>query len=219
MFVSIYFRKEKRILRAIGNNSITQQNKLLKIYYRGWNEMLNDIQGIYHQLQERGIIFSFSGPISQSLLEGIGQTLKQKMTLEETSKNIIQKVFAVFVELMQNIINYSAQKVTSEEAEQEISYGVLIVGKQEDHFYIISGNYIQKEQEAALQEKLTMVQSMDHKELKQYYKQQRRLQADDASKGAGLGFIEMARKASQPIEFEIARMENGLSFFVVKAII
>jgi len=181
--------------------------------------MQEDIQHFYHQLQDKGIIFSFSGPISQSLLEGIGQTLKQKMTLEETSKNIIQKVFSIFVELMQNIINYSAQRVTAEAAEQEISYGVLIVGKEENHFYIISGNYIQENQEDALQEKLTNIRTMDHEELKKYYKQQRRAPVDDASKGAGLGFIEMARKASQPIEFKIARMENGYSFFVVKAVI
>ncbi len=181
--------------------------------------MQQEIQRFYHQLQDKGIIFSFSGPISQSLLEGIGHTLKQKMTLEDTSTNIIQKVFSIFVELMQNIINYSAQKVTAEEAEHDISYGVLIVGKEEDHFYIISGNYIQKEQEAALHEKLTKIRSMDRDELKQFYKKQRRLQADNASKGAGLGFIEMARKASQPIEFEIARLENMYSFFVVKAVI
>ena len=181
--------------------------------------MQEEIQRFYHQLQNKGIIFSFSGPISQSLLEGIGHTLKQKMTLEETSTNIIQNVFSIFVELMQNIINYSAQRVTAIESESEISYGVLIVGKKEDHFYIISGNYIQKEQEALLREKLSKIRSMNQKELKQYYKQQRREHIDEASKGAGLGFIEMARKASQPIDFEIARMESGYSFFVVEAMI
>ncbi len=181
--------------------------------------MQEEVHQFYRQLQEKGIIFSFSGPISQSLLEGIGQTLKQKMSLEETSTNIIQKVFSIFVELMQNIINYSAQRVTSEEAEQEISYGVLIVGKEGQHFYIISGNYIQEEQEAALRDKLTRIRSMDKTELKQFYKQQRRMQVEDASKGAGLGFIEMARKASQPIEFNIARMGDSCSFFVMKAII
>jgi len=181
--------------------------------------MNDDVQSFYHQLQEKGIIFSFSGPISQSLLEGIGHTLKQKMTLEETSTNIIQKVFSIFVELMQNIINYSAQRILTEEAEEDISYGVLIVGKEQEHFYIISGNYIHEEQEDILQKKLSTIRSMDSQELKQFYKQQRRQQADDASKGAGLGFIEMARKASQPIEFEIARIKNGYSFFVVKAVI
>ena len=185
----------------------------------GWTIMQKEIQNFYHQLQEKGIIFSFSGPISQSLLEGIGQTLKQKMSLEETSTNVVHKVFSIFVELMQNIINYSAQRITAQEADEELSYGVLIVGKENDHFYIISGNYIQENQKDPLQEKLAKIKSMDRDELKQFYKQQRRLQSDDASKGAGLGFIEMARKATYPIEYEIDSIENGYRFFVVKTII
>jgi len=181
--------------------------------------MKEDIKSFYHQLQEKGIIFSFSGPISQSLLEGIGHTLKQKMTLEETRTNTIQKVFSIFVELMQNIINYSAQRLQTEDINEDISYGILIVGKEQEHFYIISGNYIREDQEAALHDKLTTIRSMDSHELKQFYKQQRRQHVDDTSKGAGLGFIEMARKASQPIEFEIDKLEEGYSFFVVKAVI
>jgi hypothetical protein len=196
-----------------------RENKIIVDDETGWSDMHKEIQSFYHQLQDKGIIFSFSGPVSQSLLEGIGQTLKQKMSLEETSTNVTHKVFSIFVELMQNIINYSAQRVTPQEADQELSYGVLIVGKEEEHFYIISGNYIQEDQKDPLQEKLAKIKSMDKDELKHYYKQQRRLQADEASKGAGLGFIEMARKATHPIEFEIAGMENGYSFFVVKAII
>ncbi|MEF8941409.1 MAG: SiaB family protein kinase [Desulfohalobiaceae bacterium] len=109
--------------------------------------------------------------------------------------------------------------MTPQEAEQELSYGVLIVGKEEEHFSIINGNYIQEDQEEPLQEKLAKIQSMDKDELKQYDTQQRRLQADDESKGAGLGLIEMARKATHPIEYEISSMENGYSFFVVKAVI
>jgi hypothetical protein len=181
--------------------------------------MMQEVLNFYRQLQGKGIIFSFSGPVSQSLLEGIGETLKQKMSLEDTSTNIVQKVFSIFVELMQNVINYSAERLETGGQEQEISYGVLIVGKENEHFYIISGNHIRKEQVGTLEEKLSKVQSMNKDELKQYYKQQRRMQADLDSKGAGLGFIDMARKASRPIEFEIEQLDSEYSFFVVKAVI
>jgi hypothetical protein len=39
------------------------------------------------------------------------------------------------------------------------------------------------------------------------------------SKGAGLGFIEMARKVSLPIEYEFVPMEDDYSFFCLKATI
>lgn len=181
--------------------------------------MMHEIQGFYEQLKRDGIIFSFSGPVSQSLLEGIGQTLRQKMSLEDTSTNVTQKVFSIFVELMQNVINYSAERFTCGEEDQEISFGVLIIGKDGDRFYIQCGNYIEPEQEAGLREQLTTIQSMDKDALKQYYKEQRRKEKAATSKGAGLGFIEMARKASEPISFEIAPTSEGKPFFVVNAII
>lgn len=180
---------------------------------------MNHIQELYEQLKDDGIIFSFSGPVSQSLLEGIGETLRQKMTLEATSTNVTQKVFSIFVELMQNVINYSAERGSASENEQDLSFGILIIGKRDGHFYIQCGNYISQEQKGPLTDKLTRLQSMNKDELKRYYKEQRRKDAAEGSKGAGLGFIEMARKASQPITFDMIQAHSGKDFFVVKAVV
>lgn len=180
---------------------------------------MHEIHEFYEQLKKEGIIFSFSGPVGQSLLEGIGTTLRQKMNMEETSTNVTQKVFSIFVELMQNVMNYSAEKGVPSQIEQDLSFGILIIGKHENNFYIQCGNYISQEQKGPLTEKLTRIQSMDKDELKKYYKAQRRKDAEDGSKGAGLGFIEMARKASRPISFDIVPAQPGKDFFVVTAIV
>lgn len=180
---------------------------------------MHEIHEFYEQLKKEGIIFSFSGPVGQSLLEGIGATLRQKMNMEETSTNVTQKVFSIFVELMQNVMNYSDEKGLRSEGEQDLSFGILIIGKHEENFYIQCGNYISQEQKAPLTDKLTKIQSMDKDELKKYYKAQRRKEAEEGSKGAGLGFIEMARKASQPINFDIVSGRSGKDFFVVTAFV
>ncbi len=182
--------------------------------------MVDEMQGFYEQLKNKGIIFSFSGPISQNLLEGIGATLRQKMSLEETSTNITQKVFSIFVELMQNIINYSVERGSGGEADTELSSGILVIGKNNDQFYIKSGNYISRDQKDFLEEKLPIIREMDKDELKRYYKKQRREETEENSKGAGLGFIEMARRASSPIEYDILpAAEQGKYFFVVNVVI
>jgi hypothetical protein len=181
--------------------------------------MVQHIQRFYEQLKEEGIIFSFSGPISQSLLEGIGETLRQKMSLEETSTSVTQKVFSIFVELMQNVINYSAEKGTAGEEEKDLSFGILLIGKHNSQFYIKCGNYIIQDQKKPLADKLSKIQDMNKNELKTYYKEQRRKEADGGSKGAGLGFIEMARKASQPIGFDFSPAQDKKYFFVVTAVV
>jgi len=63
-----------------------------------------------NSLRSRGIIFSYSGYVTEPVLKGIGEALKQKLVLDEADTKTMRNVFAIFVEQMQNIIRYSAEK-------------------------------------------------------------------------------------------------------------
>ena len=84
---------------------------------------------------------------------------------------------------------------------------------------MISGNMIENTQVEQLRDKLTKLGSMTRDELKQHYKAQRRKKPDPEGPGVGLGLIDMARKASKPIEFAFQRIDDQVSFFSIKAII
>ena len=73
-----------------------------------------DIFNLYENLKEDGVIFCFSGSTSQSIIEGIGGALRQKMELEGAGPSVINRVFAVFIEQIHNILHYSEEKVTQE---------------------------------------------------------------------------------------------------------
>ena len=179
-----------------------------------------DLFTFYSQLREDGIIFCFSGPTSQSVVEGVGEALMQRMEREETSKSTARKVFSVFVEQVQNVIHYSAEKPSGDAEENgELRYGIVLVGQENGKFYVISGNYIDKGIEARLTESLRTLQGMDTEELKEYFKEQRKKQPDIWSTGGGLGLIETARKASEPLEFDIRPVDERYSFFTIKALI
>jgi hypothetical protein len=61
-------------------------------------------------LRQRRIMFCYSGYVNERVLGGVGEALKQKMVIEEADTKTLRSVFAVFVEQMQNIIRYSAEK-------------------------------------------------------------------------------------------------------------
>jgi hypothetical protein len=69
-----------------------------------------------NSLDNDGVVFCFCGPTSHDMIVGIGSLLKQKMELENENSSTIIKVFGVFVEQMQNIIDYSAEKVPSSDS-------------------------------------------------------------------------------------------------------
>ena len=61
-------------------------------------------------LHKQGIIFAYSGYVTEPVLSGVGEALKQKLTIDDADTKTLRSVFAVFVEQMQNIIRYSAEK-------------------------------------------------------------------------------------------------------------
>jgi Family of unknown function (DUF6272) len=75
-------------------------------------------------LQKEGIIFAYSGYLSEAVLSGVGEAVKHKLALEDTDTKTQRSVFAVFVEQVQNMIRYSAEKIPS----SEMRYGVLTIG-------------------------------------------------------------------------------------------
>lgn len=150
----------------------------------------------------------------------LGEMLKTNMSMQNVDKNMILKVFSLVIEQTQNIIFYSAEKpALAMEGIEEMGIGTITVGLDDGHFFILCGNRIANENVEKLRGKLLPIQKMNKDELKQYYKEHRRMDTDADSKGAGLGFIEMARKASQPIEFDFRKLDENNSFFTLKTVI
>ncbi len=182
--------------------------------------MLDNLYQFKKELNQRGIFFCFSGPLSQELLVEIGDTLKNKMKQEDASSSTILKVFSMFVEQAQNIIYYSAEKVPPDRSDKAmLRSGIIVVGYEHQHYYVLCGNFIDAEVVDTLRDQLTRLQQMNKEELKRYYKEQRKKEAPASSKGAGLGFIELARHSVTPVEFNFQPVENQFSFFSLKTTI
>jgi hypothetical protein len=176
--------------------------------------MLQDLYEFKKDLGKRGIFFCLSGPISQNLVAEIGTTLEQHMTLGEAGKSTVLRVFSTVVENAQNIMRYSDEK------EEDLSLGIIAVGYENRHYFVLCGNMVENNKVERLSSKLTKLQDMGKEELKKYYRRRRREgPPPDSIGGAGLGFIDMAKKASQPIEFDFKQINEKYSFFSMKIVI
>lgn len=176
---------------------------------------------IKEELDDQGVIALFSGPLSQGMLNGLAKTLKAEMCTHNANEKTKTKVFSILVELMQNMINYSAQKATYLGDESgDIRFGIVAIAFQSSRYVVLCGNRVEIEKKDILDSYLKKLLEMDKEQLKEFYKQKRREQelASD-SKGAGLGFIEIARKSSEPFEYEIQEIDDNYAFFTIKTYI
>ena len=171
-------------------------------------------------LDEEGIIFSFSGYMSEGILFSLGEVLRQKMVLAEADIITVKKVFSVFIEQAQNIIRYSAEKVSGHTGENTgLSSGIVTIGNIRGRFFIACANTVRVTDVPKLQQRLESLQAMSKDELKAHYKEQLRESPDDASRGATIGLIEIARRASEPIQFDFDPIDEQNSFFCLKVLI
>ena len=168
-------------------------------------------------MDEQGMIFSFSGYLSEGVLYSLGEALRNKMTLEETNTNTVKKVFSVFVEQVQNIIRYSADKIVGRtDHGVELSSGMVTIGREDGHFYIVCANIMRQESVEKLRSRLEVLRGMDKDEIKAYYREKLREEAETDSRGATIGLIEIARRASTPIEYDFLPMDAETSFFCLR---
>lgn len=184
--------------------------------------MTNDLFALKEQIDQQDLFFCFKGPISQSLVAEMGGLLKRKMSLENAKKMAVMRVFGVVVENAQNILRYSAERVVHSifsPQEQELSIGIIAVGQENGHFFVLSGNAVDNSQVEPLQERLNRLQTMTAEELKTFYLDQRQQDPLPGAKGAGLGLIEMARKASKPLAYDFTPIDVERSFFSLKIVI
>jgi hypothetical protein len=185
--------------------------------------LAQDLLNLRTQLRDAGIIFTYCGYVTEQVLAGVGDALKQKLLIEETDTKTARSVFAVFVEQTQNIIRYSAEKTepqaqTNGEATppSELSYGIITVSRDDDAFVIKAGNLIEKSDVERLRALLEQIRNADREELKAMYKETLKGEVPEGSKGAGVGFIEIARRSSRPIQFDFTDVDGHFSFFALE---
>src|SRR4051794_17615549 len=112
--------------------------------------LAQDLFELRAALRGAGIIFAYSGYVTESVLTGVGEALKKKLTIDDLDTKTLRNVFAIFVEQMQNIIRYSAEKeppgaVAVRDSPQEIRYGVITIGRAGSGIMVNAGNLILKD--------------------------------------------------------------------------
>lgn len=173
---------------------------------------------IYQELEMKHILFCYSGPMAQSSIERIGEALRNNLEFEKAEKLIQMTVFSIFIEQVQNVLNYSVETFST--AENELKVGITVIGHDKDGNYCVyCGNRVYNHDIAPISQTIDSLRNLNKEELKALYKEKRRKHTPSNHKGAGLGMIEMARRALVPLEYSFKPIDDTYSFFSIKVVI
>jgi len=170
-------------------------------------------------LEDNNIQVIYSGPIWTNGIDGLAEMMIKRLEFDDLPFTSSQAVFSIFIEQINNMMMYSADKDIKNDDEgnpQEISKGVFILGVQGTTYFIQSGNLVTKYSAGILKERIDHLNTLDKKELRQYHKERLKAENDNPeSKGAGIGLIEIARRSSTPIEYEFLPYDDERQYFTI----
>jgi hypothetical protein len=181
--------------------------------------MNDQILELQQTLRKNGLMITFSGKFTQSIIEELGEAVRKYLETEERPQNDIFNLFSIFIEQTQNIKNYCYSKLDTVSGERISDSCIVTIGKNDIGNYICSGNQVENGDIEKLIESLDELKKLDKDELKQLYKQKRKQDVSMEGPGAGLGLVDIARKAKLPLEYSITELDSEFSFFTLKAVV
>lgn len=171
---------------------------------------LIDLFSMREAFNRQRVILCFNGPISRSLIEEIGNALRNYLEAGNTHPSAAMDVFSVYIEMTQNIRHYALQKGW---AEPDSSATVVIANDGDGQYLVSAGNLVELADGEILMAKIVALGTQDKAQLKALYKEQlRKPREAGASSGAGLGLIDIARKARHPMQATLKTLDDGRAF-------
>jgi len=166
-------------------------------------------------LAAEGIVFlSYGGSMTQPLISGMTDALEKEVKSNDISMKTSHDIFTIFIELSQNMLNYS--RVHPEITDS----GLIIVGMTTDNnsYYVISRNKVGEDAKTIIDTRLGELEGLSKEDLRLLYRERRKQNKRSDGQGAGIGFIEIARRCHK-IEHHYQPIGNGRYYFTAKAII
>lgn len=171
---------------------------------------MQDLVALRERFSRDGILISFNGPFTHSIIEEIGNAVKRYLEGEQLDRGAITDVFAVYIEQTQNARNYLARRSFAGEGGAS---AIVVISGLEGSYVVSSGNLILKEDVAELSARLEEINGLDKDGLKRLYKERLRRERGPEDRGAGLGLIDIARRAKGKLEYSFREIDADHDFF------
>ncbi len=139
-------------------------------------------------------------------------TLEPKLHRLEEDLPTRKRLYNILVECLQNIVHHSADIADDVEELRNLAT-VVMVTSEGDMYSVQTGNTILNRNAEKLKDMIEEINALTPEELRESYKQTLD-NAQFTSKGtAGLGFIDIARKSGQKLNYEFRRINDLYSIF------
>ncbi|MBN2669641.1 MAG: SiaB family protein kinase [Bacteroidales bacterium] len=174
---------------------------------------INNVFRFYKLMKTNDVSLVYEGEITHDITKAFTSLTESAMDKEDESSSTQRKVFHVMVECLQNISKH-AEEVDLGRVHKE-KRGVFLIHKNQNQYGVTTGNVIARDKVQELKNSLDLINSLDKDGLKKLHKEQIKNGTLSDKQGAGLGFIDIAKKTGNPLEYYFLDIDDNASFFIL----
>jgi len=164
----------------------------------------------YRLMKQHQVIMMYEGEFSQEITKSVLSMTENSFSTEKVDEAIKKKVYNIMMEALQNICKHEFKNTDESIASGE---SLFMISSTDKEYQIITGNAIEKKIIDTIKNKIDLVNSLDQEGLKNLYKEARLNSTISAVGGAGLGFIDIARKSANKISYHFNPVNENIYYF------
>lgn len=164
-------------------------------------------------MQDNNIMLSFKGEVSFDLVKSVLDIIEGRLERIEENPKIKKKVFNVLVECLQNLCHHIEEAAPDVVTIDQGKSALLMIWTDQEAYHVATGNYLTAENVSKLRDWLNMINAYSREELRILYKNILDNEQFSKKGGGGLGFIDIARKSGQKLDFTFTDVNKKYSFF------
>ncbi|PLX20492.1 MAG: hypothetical protein C0599_09005 [Salinivirgaceae bacterium] len=175
-------------------------------------DFLEFVYSFYKTMKDHEVTLVYEGEVTHQITKAFTSLTETNMEADEEGPSTQKKVFHVMVECLQNISKH-AETVDVNDLKKD-GRGIFMLSKNVDSYNITTGNVLNKSKVDQIRGMLEKINSLDKDGLKMLYKQQIKEGRLSNKGGAGLGFIDIAKKTGNKLFYNFLSINDEYSFFV-----
>lgn len=162
---------------------------------------------IDRMMSDNELLLAYRDDITEATVQQLLAITELKLVQSGEEKKLRKRVFNILVECLQNIVNHAEH-----ESSQETVASLLLIGRHENEFFIITGNRILNSKIEALEAKVNEINSWSHDDMRDIYSDKLDKSQYSEKGGAGLGLIDIYKRSGRKLRHNIQPIDDEVSF-------
>ncbi len=172
-------------------------------------QSLDFVKQLFFLMQDYHLGYIYKGVFTQDVTDNILSLTENKLEKQEESSKVKKRVYNILVEALQNVTRHQASDFHKETEHDSL----FLIQKMNNRYVITTGNVAETKNIPAMQMLMDKINTLGKEELKEYYKAVLEEGTFSDKGGAGLGLIDMARKAGNKLIYKFVPLSGEYSYF------